>query len=105
MLRWGINYHLPLAYPDWGVGQLIYFLRIRTNVYFDQTLTQEQGANRRRQEQVFRTAGVELHFDTKWWNQVPISFGIRYARLLDAARQNTGPNQWEFLLPVNLINR
>ncbi|MFM7839759.1 MAG: hypothetical protein ACKO6K_09340, partial [Chitinophagaceae bacterium] len=105
MLKWGINYHLPLAYPDWGMAQLVYFLRIRTNVFYDQTHTVDPIANRRKQGQLFRTAGVELHFDTKWWNQVPVSFGLRYARLLDAARQNSGPNQWEFILPVNLINR
>jgi hypothetical protein len=51
----------------------------------------------------FRTAGVELFFDTKWWNQQDVSFGIRYSRLLDyqTLRLNQ-PNQWEFILPLSL---
>jgi hypothetical protein len=48
---------------------------------------------------------MELRFDTKWWNQHPVSFGVRYSRLLDT-KQFTDPpnaNRWEIIMPVNLI--
>ena len=53
---------------------------------------------------LFRTAGTELFFDTRWWNQQPVTLGIRYCRLLD--REFSGPtnrNVWEIILPVNLF--
>ena len=37
MYKWGINYHLPLFYPDAGFANIIYFLRIRANFFYDET--------------------------------------------------------------------
>ncbi|MBC7901914.1 MAG: hypothetical protein H7Y27_00765, partial [Gemmatimonadaceae bacterium] len=52
----------------------------------------------------FRSTGVEIFFDTKWWNELPVNFGIRYSRLLDAdIFGDHGPNWFEFVLPVNLV--
>jgi hypothetical protein len=31
------NYHLPLLYPDWGFGNIVYFLRVRGNAFYDFT--------------------------------------------------------------------
>lgn len=101
MWRFGANYHLPLAYPDWGLGGVVYFLRLRSNLFFDYT----QGKSLRTGLITpFRTLGTELFFDTKWWNQQPVSFGIRYSRLLDKEfRGVTQPDIWELILPVNLF--
>jgi hypothetical protein len=101
MWRLGVNYHFPLAYPDWGLGGIVYFLRLRSNLFFDYT----QGKSLRTGLVTpFRTIGTELFFDTKWWNQQPVSFGIRYSRLLDNEfRGITNPNVWELVLPVNLF--
>ncbi|MDB5210421.1 MAG: hypothetical protein JWQ30_1248 [Sediminibacterium sp.] len=101
MWKLGVNYHIPLAYPDWGFGNLVYFLRIRSNVFFDYT----QGKSLRTGlTYPFRTAGTELFFDTRWWNQQPVTFGIRYSRLLDSEfRGATQPDIFEFILPVNLF--
>jgi len=46
-----------------------------------------------------------VYFDTKWWNQLTISFGIRYSRLLDPDFGGRGPNQWELILPLNLLSQ
>jgi hypothetical protein len=102
MWKIGVNYHFPLTYPDWGFGNIVYFQRIRANLFFDYT----QGKSIRTGATFpFRTAGTELFFDTRWWNQQPVSFGIRYSRLLDNEfRGNTQPNVWELILPVNLFN-
>jgi hypothetical protein len=101
MWRVGVNYHLPLVYPDRGFGNMVYFLRVRANLFFDYT---EGKSLRTGTRYPFRTAGTELYFDTRWWNQQPVSFGIRYSRLLDNEFSGiTRPNVWELILPVNLF--
>jgi hypothetical protein len=103
MWKWGVNYHLPLLHPDWGFGNMAYFLRIRTNLFFDWTTTHSFFQHRNFD---FRSFGAEIYFDTKWWNQQPLTFGFRYSRLLDT-KFYTSPvnaNQWEVLLPVIAIH-
>ncbi|HYC28368.1 MAG TPA: hypothetical protein VEB42_06115, partial [Chitinophagaceae bacterium] len=105
MWKLGGNYHLPLVYPDWGFANLVYFQRIRANAFYDFTRISDYNTNRVLVDVDFRSYGVEIFFDTKWWNQLPLSFGIRYSRLLDQDVEGRGPNQWEFILPVNLLGR
>jgi hypothetical protein len=102
MYKVGVNYHFPLLYPDFGIGNIVYFQRLRTNGFYDHTdLTFYRG----NQHLQLRSAGAELFFDTKWWNEYPVSFGIRYSRLLDGELAGLAPNQWEFILPINLLGR
>jgi hypothetical protein len=101
MWKLGANYHFPLLYPDFGFANIVYFKRLRANAFYDYTVGKSL---RTGVKNTFNTAGAELFFDTKWWNQQDVSFGIRYSRLLD--RNFTGitnPNQWEIILPVNLF--
>lgn len=100
--RISANYHLPLFYPELGVGQLIYFLRVRSNFFFDYL----QGKSLRTGRKFpLRSAGAEIFFDTRFWNQVPVSFGFRYSRLLDndLLQPTRNPNQFEFILPLDLF--
>jgi hypothetical protein len=102
MWKAGANYHVPLLYPDWGFGNVVYFQRIRANGFYDYTLTKSL---RTRTKYNFSTVGAEIFFDTKWWNQQAVSFGVRYSRLLDKEyRRATHPNKWEVILPVGLLN-
>ncbi|MBC7850536.1 MAG: hypothetical protein H7Y31_12420 [Chitinophagaceae bacterium] len=102
----GANYHLPLLYPDWGIGNIVYFLRVRANAFYDFTRAEGFSKTTGRSATLdYRSYGAEIYFDTKWWNQQPISFGVRYSRLLDGPNQGLAPNQYEFILPVDLINR
>jgi hypothetical protein len=105
MVRLGVNYHIPLVYPDWGFANMIYFLRIRSNIFFDYTRALNDFVNGPPIWNDYRSMGAELFFDTKWWNQLPISFGIRYSRLLDTDFLGRSPNQWEFVLPLNLLSQ
>lgn len=100
--RLSANYHFPLVYPDWGFGNLVYFRRIRANAFYDYT----QGKSLRTGlKYPFSTAGLEVFFDTRWWNQQAVTFGFRYSRLLDRElRGVTQPNQFEVILPVNLFS-
>jgi hypothetical protein len=102
MWKVGVNYHFPLVYPDMGIGNIVYFLRLRANAFYDYTDLKYYRYDKHWQ---LRSQGVELFFDTKWWNEYSVSFGIRYSHLQDAAVEGLAANQWEFILPVNLLGR
>jgi len=105
MWKVGANYHLPLVYPDWGFGNIVYFLRVRANLFFDFTRVKDFNDTRILIDRDFRSFGTEIYFDTKWWNQLPLSIGIRYSHLLDPDIAGRSPNQWEIVLPTNLLSR
>lgn len=102
MWRYSFNYHLPLVYPDWGFANVVYFLRVRGNLFYDQSNLKSLRTGRITQ---LSSTGVELYFDTRWWNQQKVTFGVRYSRLLDADKfiQPPNPNTWQFIMPVDLF--
>lgn len=97
-----LSYHLPLWYPDWGFGNLLYLQRVRGAAFYDYT-----GINGRRSGFYtgLQSAGAEVYLDTQWWNQYPLTFGLRVGRLLTKDPVAPGRNRlfYEFLLPVSLI--
>jgi len=106
MYKWGINYHLPLALPDWGFADIFYLLRVRANLFYDDTEIKDFNSNKNAYTAGFRSTGTEITLDTKWWNEVNVSFGIRYSRLLDKdIYGGNGYNRWEIILPVNILNQ
>ncbi|MEP6746853.1 MAG: hypothetical protein ABJB86_03955 [Bacteroidota bacterium] len=106
MYKWGANYHLPLAYPDFGIANIVYFQRVRMNAFYDYSAGVVAYTNGFRINTAFRSAGGEIFFDTKWWNELPLNFGFRYSRLLDRDLfGGLGANRFEFILPVNLFQR
>jgi hypothetical protein len=99
------NYHMPLFYPDWGFGDILYFLRVRSNIFYDYTRVYSRNKLTTREQ---RSVGGEIYFDTKWWNALPVSFGFRVSHLLDndfSGTRPSGSNIFEFIVPVNLIPR
>lgn len=111
MTKLGLNYHLALLYPDWGMANIAYFTRVRTNLFYDMTrlsdFTRTQTGATAKFSIDLRSWGTEVYFDTKWWNQHNVTFGFRYSRLLDTNRFRVPPamNRWEFIVPVNLLGR
>jgi hypothetical protein len=105
MWKLGANYHLPLMYPDWGFGNIVYFLRLRANVFYDFTRIHDFDDTNILVWRDFRSLGCEFYFDTKWWNQLPLTIGIRYSHLFDPDVDGRSPNQWELVLPVNLLSQ
>ncbi len=104
MFRVGVNYHFAFLYPDWGFGNMVFFQRIRGNVFYDHT---EVSAKRSDGVSVYlknRSAGGEMYFDTKIWNALKATFGIRFSHLMDNNFRNPGvKNRWEIIIPVGLI--
>lgn len=107
MFKWGATYHLPLFYPDAGIANIIYFSRIRGNVFYDETDANDFYSSGGVFKANFRSVGGEVYFDTKWWNQAVLTFGIRYSHLLDPDifGTNGNSNRWELILPVNIFQQ
>ena len=98
MWRLSANYHFPIVHPDWGFGNIVYFQRIRGNAFFDFERVYSKDKTVTRD---LRSVGGELYFDTNWWNQYPLTFGVRYSHLLD--NEVAGPTQknvFEILVPI-----
>lgn len=100
MWKVGANYHFPILHPDWGFANLVYFQRIRLNGYTDYA---ELQSLRTKAVYRFQSAGGEVFFDTKIWNNLPVTFGFRYNHLVLADVGGIPFNSWEFIVPVNLI--
>lgn len=103
MYKLAANYHFPLLYPDWGVGNIFFIQRLRANAFFDYTNARAR-VNGQLRDIINRSAGGELYFDAKIWNALPASIGIRYSHLLDTDLLNPGATgRWEIILPINII--
>lgn len=102
MWRVSGNYHFPLVYPDWGFANILYFQRLRGNVFFDfmRVYSKDKSASADQ-----RAVGGEIYFDTKWWNQYPLTFGFRVTRLLDDDFFDAGRTVFEVILPVSILPR
>jgi hypothetical protein len=103
MEKVGANYHFPVIYPDAGVANAIYFSRIRGNIFYDYTHADFAiGSNNYKFN--FRSMGAEVYFDTQWFNQVPVTFGIRYSHLLDNdIFGGYGHDRIELIVPLSLF--
>ena len=101
MWKLSANYHFPLLIPDWGFGNILYIQRIRANAFYDFTKVYSRNKKNMLEQ---RSTGMEFYADTKWWNQYPLTFGIRISRLLDNDLL-TGKkgSYFEFILPVSIF--
>lgn len=78
-LKLTADYQLPLAYPDWGLLGITYFKRVSLNAFFD--------FGRRSLELLdlvdnHNSVGVELILDNTFFNELPVTFGVRNSYLL-----------------------
>jgi hypothetical protein len=103
MWRISANYHFPIAYPDFGFGNIIYLQRLRGNLFYDFTKVY---SNNKKAARELRSTGAEVYFDTKLWNELPVSLGIRASYLLDngfSSNDKKGNVWFELILPASLI--
>jgi hypothetical protein len=104
--KFAASYHFPIAYPDAGFGDLLYIMRLRGNFFYEQTHATANNffTDGSALKANFRTTGAALFFDTKWFNQAAISFGVRYSYLLDRdIFGGSGHNRVELVLPVAIF--
>ena len=104
MNKAGANYYFPIAYPDAGVGNAVYLLRLRGNAFYDYTYTTDYYTNGAPFKGTFRSAGAEVYFDIQIFNQDALTFGFRYSYLLDPDIFGVpGRNRFEIIVPVTLF--
>jgi hypothetical protein len=102
--KWSLSYFFPIAYPDAGFANIAYLLRLRSNLFYDHTRAVDFYSSGNTFRANFRSAGAELFFDGKLWNQLPVTLGLRYSHLLDKdVFGNSGSNRFEIVLPLNLF--
>lgn len=100
----GADYHFPIAYPDAGIANTVYFMRVRGDVFFDYTHGNFYISNTALLGANFKSVGATLYLDTKWFNQQPLTFGVRFSHLLDRDLfGGVGPNIVEIVLPVTFF--
>ena len=69
------NYALPLLYPDWNLGALAFFQRVKANLFYDYG----RGENDARHT-IYQTAGAELTTNFHPFTlPIPLDMGLRYA--------------------------
>ena len=76
------TYGVPLLYPDWSVGQLLYIKRIAANAFYDYG---KVGPT------LYRSTGAELVFDVNIFHFPGIRVGVREAYRLDYRNARLNP--------------
>lgn len=106
MWRLSGNYHFPIAYPDFGFANIVFIQRIRGNVFYDYSRVDTSYFSQAHMNVSLRSTGGEIYFDTKLWNELPVTFGIRGSYLLNdglSSNDRKGNVWFELILPASLI--
>ena len=97
----GLNYSLPLWYPDLALGPFAFIKRVKVNFFFDYTnfklSSWQEYAGFRIFSSFLRSTGAELTFDVRAFRLLEVDLGVRYSYLLDAF-SGVNPHQFDFLL-------
>jgi len=88
--RLGITYGFPIAYPDIGLGNILYMRRIRLQPFYDIAYTSDPEALTSKLE----STGAELLLDFEFAN---LTLGFRFVRLLTGYEGD--PFRFEFFIP------
>ncbi len=74
------SYALPLIYPDWNLGALAYFKRVKVDFFYDHG----RGEGGSRPPRTYQSAGAELTADFHLFSvPVPLDMGLGYAYRFD----------------------
>ena len=85
--RGTVNYALPLLYPDWNVGALAYFQRLKLRLFYDRG----RGEGGSRPARTYESAGAELTTDFHLFTlPIPLDMGLGYAYRLDEGDSRFG---------------
>jgi hypothetical protein len=99
----GVNYQLPLAYPDAGLTWA-YLLRVRLHLFFNYShakmlpgILPAAGT--------FRSAGAAVYLDTRLFSYLQVPLGIRYSYLMDRDFDQSGGRRGiiELVIPATIF--
>jgi hypothetical protein len=76
------TYSMPLFYPDWALGQLLYVKRVAGNAFYDYGQTSDR---------LYRSTGVELVFDVNIFHWPGFRIGVRDAYRIDYRDKRINP--------------
>ncbi len=93
----GLNYQLPLAYPEFGIYSIFYMKRLRLNLFADFSKATIAHYNQTTSNQLYRSAGAELFFDIRWFNRFEAPLFIRYSYCFSTTNKTLA---WEFGTPI-----
>ena len=98
----GSNYHMPLVYPDWGFWGILYFYRLRSNVYYDYSRAHfTNSSTNTKSIQLYNSVGGELIVDSRVLNLYDFSLGFRYSYLLNEdSQQENLKHSFEIFIPL-----
>ncbi len=97
VFKLGLNYSLPICYPDLAAGPLAFLKRIKANAFFDYGRVENKSPFTGAES--FSSAGLELRFDVRLLRLVEADLGLRYSYLLNAGYAPQGQvHQFEFLV-------
>jgi len=82
LTKFGSTYSVPLFYPDWSLGQLVYIKRIAANAFYDYGKVGPA---------LYRSTGAELVFDVNIFHWPAIRVGLREAYRLDYRNARLNP--------------
>jgi hypothetical protein len=93
-----LAYRLPLCYPDWSLGSLAYFKRIKGGVFYDyatNNISSTSSAN----TNVYRSTGLELRSDMQILRFIaPFDLGVRTIYTPDLSSHFI----FQFLFAINI---
>ncbi len=98
-----IDYALPLFYPDWSVGSLLYIKRFKLGLFYDYAIAKNKHyvdnlIRKTWQSEIFQSYGIELTTDFHLARMFfPLNAGIRYSYLPYLDHTNI-----EFIFSVDL---
>jgi outer membrane receptor protein involved in Fe transport len=91
-----------VAYPDVAIGPLLFFKRIKANLFYDVTRLNSDlinAFNGVANTRLMQSTGVELTFNVRALRLLEIDMGVRYSYLLDANIFGiSNPHKFDFLL-------
>lgn len=96
-LKYSIDYKMPLWYPDMAIGPLAFLQRVSTHFFYDSAkISLREPFN---QNNLIRSAGVELILDVRLIRLLDVKAGVRYSYTLDPEwTTNQKNHQFDFFV-------
>lgn len=98
LTKFGLNYRLPLWYPDLAAGGFAFVKRVKANIFYDHGLVGVRSFPFREGNQTMRSTGVELGFDVRFLRLLEVDLGVRYSYLIDDDFVRGSRHSFDFFL-------